>query len=54
MWRERFLYQFCPFSNEGGQLVENENFFSCTQTESNKNLTFPLTIEDEVSFSNKY
>ena len=48
------IIQLCRFSNQGGQLVENENFFSCTQSESNKDLTVPITIEDEVSFTNKY
>ena len=35
-------------------VVKDENFFSCTQRESNKDLTVPITIEDEVSFTNKY
>ena len=48
------IIQLCWFSNQGGQLVKNENFFSCTQSESNKDLTVPITIEDEVSFTNKY
>ena len=48
------IIQLCRFSNQGGQLVKNENFFSCTQSESNKDLTVPITIEDEVSFTNKY
>ena len=39
---------------QGGQLVKNENFFSCTRSESNKDLTVTLTIEDEGSFTNKY
>ena len=34
--------------------IKNENFFRCTQSESNKDLTVPITIEDEVSFTNKY
>ena len=34
--------------------MKNENFFSCTQSESNKDLTVPIIIEDEVSFTNKY
>ena len=42
------------FSYQGAQIVKNENFFSCTQSESNKDLTVPITIEDEVSFTNKY
>ena len=48
------IIQLCRFSNQGGQLVKNENFFSCIQSESNKDLTVPITIEDEVSFTNKY
>ena len=48
------IIQLCRFSNQGGQLVKNENFFSCTQSKSNKDLTVPITIEDEVSFTNKY
>ena len=48
------IIQLCRFSNQGGQLVKNENFFSCTQIESNKDLTVPITIEDENSFTNKY
>ena len=47
------IIQLCRFFNQGGQLVKNENFFSCTQNESNKDLTVPITIEDEVSFTNK-
>ena len=27
------IIQLCRFSNQGGQLVKNENFFSCTQSE---------------------
>ena len=48
------IIQFCQFSNQGGQLVKNEKFFSCTESESNKDLTVSITIEDEVSFTNKY
>ena len=48
------IIQLCRFSNQGGQLVKNENFFSCTQIESNKDLTVLITIEDENSFTNKY
>ena len=47
------IIQLCRFSNQGGQLVKNENFFSCKQSESNKDLKVPITIEDEVSFTNK-
>ena len=48
------IIQLCWFSNQGGQLVKNENFLSCTRGESNKDLTVPITVEDEVSFTNKY
>ena len=48
------IIQLCRFSNQGGQLIKDANFFSCTQSESNKHLLVPLTIEDEVSFTNKY
>ena len=48
------IIQLCRFSNQGDQLVKNENLCSCTQSESNKDLTVPITIEDEVSFTNKY
>ena len=37
------IIHLCWFSNQGGQLVKNENFFSCTQGESNKDLTVPIT-----------
>ena len=46
--------QLCRFSNQGGQLVKNENFLICTWSQSNKDLTVPRTVEDEVSFTNKY
>ena len=46
--------QLCRFSNQGGQLVKTENLFSCAQNESNKDLTVPITIEGQVSFTNKY
>ena len=46
--------QLCRFSNQGAQLVKDEDFFSCAENESNKNLTVPITVEDEVSFTNKY
>ena len=48
------IIQLCRFSNEGGQLIKNENFSSCIQNESNKDLMVPITIEDEVSFTSKY
>ena len=48
------IIQLCQFSNQGGQLIKDANFFSCTQTDSNKHLVVPITVEDEVSFTNKY
>ena len=48
------IIQLCRFSNQGGQLIKNENFLRCTRGESNKDLTVPITEEDEVSFTNKY
>ena len=48
------IIQLYRFSNQGGQLVKNKNVFSCTQSESNEDLTLPITIEDEVSFTNEY
>ena len=48
------IIHLCWFSNHGGQVVKNENFFSFTQSESNKEHTVPITIEDKVSFTNKY
>ena len=48
------LIQLWQFSYQGGQLMKNGNFFTCTQSESNKDLTVPIIIEDEVSFTNKY
>ena len=48
------IIQLCRFSNQGGHLIKDANFFSCTQSESNKHLLLPITVEDEVSFTNKY
>ena len=48
------IIQLCRFSNQGGQLIKDANFFSCTQSESNKHLLVPIPVEDEVSFTNKY
>ena len=48
------MIQLCWFSNQGRQLIKNENFFSYTQSESSKDLIVPITIEDKVSFTNKY
>ena len=44
----------CHFSNLGGQLVKDETLVSCTQSQVGQYLTVPITIEDEVSFVNKY
>ena len=49
-----FIIQLCRFSNQGGQLIKDANFFSCTQSESNKHLVVPKTVENEVSFRNRY
>ena len=46
------IIQLCRFSSQGGQLIKDANFFSCTQSESNKHLLVPITVEDEVSFTN--
>ena len=46
--------QLCRFSNQGGQLLKDETLVSCTQSQSGQYLTVPITIEDEVSFINKY
>ena len=46
--------QLCRFSNQGGQLVKDETFVSCTQSQVGQYLTVPINIEDEVSFINKY
>ena len=40
------IIQLCRFSNQGGQLLKDKNFFSCTQSESNKHLLLPITVED--------
>ena len=48
------IIQLCRFSNQGDQLIKDANFFSCTQTDSNKHLVVPITVEDEVFFTNKY
>ena len=36
------------------QLVKDETLISCTQSQLGQYLTVPITIEDEVSFINKY
>ena len=46
--------QLCRFSNQGSQLVKDETLVSCTQSQLGQYLTVPITIEDEVSFINKY
>ena len=46
--------QLCRFSNQGSQLVKDETLVSCTQSQVGQYLTVPITIEDEVSFINKY
>ena len=46
--------QLCRFSNQGGQLVKDETLVSCTQSQVGQYLTVPITIEDKVSFINKY
>ena len=48
------ITQLCQFSNQGGQIIKDADFFSCTQSESNKHLLVPITVEDEVSFTNRY
>ena len=48
------IIQLFRFSNQGVQLVKDGNFFSCTQAESIKHLTVHITIEDQVSFANRY
>ena len=40
------IIQLCQFSNQCVQLVKDKTFFSCTQSESIKNLTVPVTVED--------
>ena len=48
------IIQLCRFSDQGGQLIKDENFFSCTQSELNKHLKVPINVGDGVSFTNKY
>ena len=48
------VIQLCRFSNRGSQLVQDETLISCTQSQLGQYLTVPITIEDEVSFINKY
>ena len=46
--------QLRRFSNQGGQLVKDENLVSCSKSQLGQYLTVPITIEGEVSFINKY
>ena len=46
--------QVLCFSNKGGQLVKEKTLVSCTQIQPGQYLTAPITIEDEISFMNKY
>ena len=46
--------KLCRFSNQGGQLVKDETLVSCTQSQPGEYLTVSITIEDEISFMNKY
>ena len=46
--------QLCHFSNRGSQLVKDETLVSCTQSQLGQYLTVPITMEDGVSFINKY
>ena len=48
------IIQRWGFSNKGGQLIKDANYFSSIQGESNKHLVVSMTVEDEVSFTNKY
>ena len=36
------------------KLIKDANFFTCIQSESNKHLVVPITVEGEVSFTSKY
>ena len=55
-------YKLCSYFNnltlsipkQGAQIVKNENFLSCTRGKSNKDHTIPITVEDEVSFTDRY
>ena len=46
--------QLCRFSNQDGQLVNEETLVSCPQSQLGQYLTVPTTIEDKISFMNKY
>ena len=48
------IIQLYWFSNQGGELIKDANFFSCTQSESNKHVMVPIIVEDELYFTNKY
>ena len=45
--------QLCRFSNQGGELVKDETLV-VPKSQPTQYLTVPITIEDEVSFMNKY
>lgn len=46
--------QHCCFSNQGSQLVKNETLVTCTQSQLGQYFAVFITIEDEISFTNKY
>ena len=46
--------QLCCFSNQGGELVKDETLVTCTQSQAGQYITVPITIEDEISFMNKF
>ena len=46
--------QLCCFSNQGVQLVKDKTLVSFIQSQLRQYLTVSITIEDEVSFINKY
>ena len=46
------ITQLCRFFNKGGQLIKGTTFFSCTQSELNKQVTVSINVEDY--FPNKY
>ena len=46
------IIQFCLFSNQGGQIIKDTNFFSYTESESNKHLVVSITVENKVSLTN--
>ena len=46
------IIQFCQFSNQGSQIIKDTNFFSYTESESNKHLVVSITVENKVSLKN--